>query len=100
MTPEGKVKEKVKKLLISRGVYYIMPMGQAFGRAGVPDFVCCLHGRFFSIETKANGRRPTNLQEYEMHKIRAAGGVAFVINESNLDMLDKMLERWLNESNQ
>ena len=61
MTPEGKVKAKVKAVLDKRGVYYFMPRGTAFGRAGVPDIICCINGRFLAIECKANGNKPSAL---------------------------------------
>ncbi len=45
-----------------------------------------------SIETKAGNNKPTALQERELKQIRDAGGVAFVINETNLDELITWLD--------
>ena len=53
MTPEGKVKATVRKLLAQYGAYYTMPLGAGFGVAGVPDFLCCVDGVFLAVETKA-----------------------------------------------
>ena len=83
-TPEAKVKAQVKKALDSLGAYYFMPATGGFGRSGVPDIVGCINGRFFAVECKAGNNKPTALQEREMNAIRAAGGVALVINETNI----------------
>jgi pantoate kinase len=86
-TPEAKVKEKIKKILKEHGVYYAMPMGTGYGNSGVPDFLCCVGGNFFAIEAKAGKGIPTALQEKNMREIQAAGGIAAVVNEGNLDWL-------------
>ena len=92
MTPEGKVKAKVVKLLKAHGVYYFYPVTGGFGRSGVPDVVCCRNGHFLAIECKAGKNKPTPLQEAEMQKIRDAGGTTMVINETNIDELQFYLE--------
>lgn len=92
MTPEGKVKAKVKKILSEVGAYYAMPVGAGFGNAGVPDFLVCYKGRFIAIETKAKGGKPTKLQIKHIEDIRKAGGAAIVIDETNYDDL----RNWLN----
>ena len=92
MTPEAKVKSKVKKILKEVGAYYAMPMGTGFGNAGVPDFLVCYRGVFFGIEVKANGNNATALQQHHMALIRKAGGRSFIVNETNVDDLRKELE--------
>jgi Holliday junction resolvase len=91
MTPESKVKARVKKILQEVGAYYAMPMGTGFGHSGVPDFLICKAGLFYAIECKANGNKPTALQLNEMKKIRDAGGVTLVVDETNVDKLRKEL---------
>ena len=92
MTPEAKVKKKVKKILEDHGAYYAMPIGAGFGNAGVPDFLICFKGRFIAVECKANGGKTTKLQAKHLEDIRAAGGVAVVIDENNVDDLIGWLE--------
>jgi len=52
-TPEAKVKAAVRKLLVAFGIYHFMPAANGFGRAGIPDIICCFGGRFIAIECKA-----------------------------------------------
>jgi len=92
MTPEGKVKAKIKKILNSWEVYYFMPATYGYGSSGIPDLVACFKGRFIAIECKANGNKPTPLQERNLHEISRTGGAALVINEYNIDLLVKTLE--------
>ena len=93
MTPEGKVKDKVKKVLKEFNAYYVMPMGTGFGNAGVPDFVACHHGVFIGIECKAGSNwNLTSLQRSNLEQILRCGGRSLVINETNVDELRAILE--------
>lgn len=91
MTPEGKVKDKVRKILKEHNVYYFMPATGGYGKSGVPDFVCCVDGVFVGIECKANGNMPTPLQSREIDLIRAAKGYAMVIREDNTDAVHQLI---------
>lgn len=97
MTPESKVKKKVTSILKSYGAYYFYPVTGGFGRSGVPDIVCCLRGKFIGIECKAGDNKPTALQEKNLKDIRESGGFAFVVNEDNIDSLERILEAITNE---
>ena len=91
MTPEGKVKAKVRKFLDSLDrTWYYMPVARGMGVMGIPDFVGVSHGRFFCIEAKAGTARPTLRQTLILSKITLAGGAVFVINEDNLNELEEM----------
>ena len=92
MTPEAKVKAKVKKILMEMEAYYAMPMGTGFFSSGVPDFLVCKGGLFYGIECKANGNKPTALQLKNLEDIRKAGGVAIVVDESNVDQLKELIK--------
>jgi hypothetical protein len=95
MTPEGKVKKKVKAILDELKVYHFSPMQNGMGRAGIPDIVACHNGKFIGIECKAGNNKPTALQERELNRILNAGGEAFVINEENIEQLREELI-WMN----
>jgi hypothetical protein len=92
VTPEAKVKKKVKEILKSMGAYYAMPVATGFASSGVPDFVVCCKGKFYGIECKANGNKPTALQESNLSQIREAGGVALVIDEFNVNNLKELMK--------
>lgn len=79
MTPEGKVKEMVKKLLREMGAYYHMPVMNGMGKPTL-DFICCYKGMFFAIEAKAPGKLTTAIQANTMREIEEYGGKAFMVD--------------------
>ena len=89
MTPEAKVKAKVRKLLDELYIYYFFPATHGYGRSGVPDIIACFCGQFIAIECKADDGKLTALQEREILRIRRAGGDAFLVNEELLDDLNQ-----------
>lgn len=99
MTPEGKVKDRVKKILkkLYADVYIYMPVANGYGRRAAPDFFIIIEGLMFGIETKANGNVPTELQEREMRALRRAGACVLVINEDNVESLPDLIADALNE---
>lgn len=92
MTPEGKVKAKLKKILDEMGIWHFSPFQAGMGRAGIPDIIGCYNGLFVAFECKANGNKPTALQEREINAIRTAKGLAFVVDEHNLDDIKELLQ--------
>jgi len=83
MTPEGKVKKKVKEYLVSIGAWYYMPVSNGMGRSGCPDILICYKGRFMAFETKAPGKlkNTTPNQDREIEGINKAGGMAIVVDD-------------------
>lgn len=82
MTPEGRVKGKVKKMLdvFGTGIYRFMPVQAGFGSVSL-DYLLCVNTRFISIETKAPGKRLTPLQESTKAAMEAAGGVVLIVSD-------------------
>jgi hypothetical protein len=114
-TPEGKVKDRVRKLLNFHGVftiqqaqkilddetsiaviegYFHCPVVNGMGEPTL-DFIGCYLGRFFAIETKAHNKQMTDRQELTATVMREAGGVVFLIND---ETGVEPLKHWLEES--
>jgi hypothetical protein len=89
MTPENRVKARAVTILKAAGAWYCFPATGGYGRSGVPDILVCYKGQFFGIECKADSDRrpPTALQRRELEAIRAAGGIAFVVDTHNVEGL-------------
>lgn len=104
MTPEGKVKLDIKKWLFDHGLiragstkehwpenprgWYYMPMQNGMGVHGIPDFICCVAGKFISIEAKAPGKEPTENQKDRGDEINLAGGTWIVVD--NIQTLNEI----------
>lgn len=98
MTPEGKVKAKVKKVLDNMGAYHFSPATGGYGKSGVPDIVACLRGRFVGIECKAGKNKPTALQEKNLNEIEESGGIAMIVDDRNVDVFAALLSVRLTSS--
>ena len=64
--------------------------GGMYGTAGIPDIIACIGGRFFAFEAKTKDGKATKLQEATIRKIRAAGGVAWVVR--SVDEVREIIE--------
>jgi hypothetical protein len=93
MTPEAKVKAAVVKLLKQYNVYYFSPNTHGYGRSGVPDIICCLNGgKFLAIECKAGKNQPTALQEREIRQIQLRRGLAMVVREDSIPLVEQVIK--------
>lgn len=89
---ESDVKKQVKKILDARGWFWWMPPANGYGVGGIADFNAVKNGTFLAIETKFGSNKPTALQIGFLNSIRAADGLAMVVNDKNIDWLDHFLE--------
>ena len=91
-TPEAKVKAKIKAILKAHNIYYVMPIGTGYGNSGVPDFLCCVNGKFLAIEAKAGKGQATALQLKNLQLVDASGGYSLIIREDNYAYLERIIE--------
>ncbi len=93
MTPEGRVKAAVDRILKRYGTWYVKPVSNGMGRTGIPDYLVCLRGRFLAIECKGTDKqRPTPLQQVQMGLIHKAGGATFIATPGTVPALDVLLQ--------
>ena len=78
MTPEGRVKKLITKILKFYDAYYFMPVQAGYGTMGL-DYHCCSEGRALFIEAKSETGKLSPRQIRLIQRIRASGGVVFVI---------------------
>jgi Holliday junction resolvase len=91
-TPEGEIKDQVRKVLDDMGAYYFFPAANGYGRTGIPDVIACVGGHFVGIECKAGSKQPTALQQRELDNIEKAEGTGILVNADNIDILKDILE--------
>ena len=80
MTPEGKVKAGIDRLLERAKAYQHKPVQNGMGKPALDYHVCC-RGLYAGIEAKAKGEKPTKRQERTMREQYAAGGSVFLIDD-------------------
>jgi hypothetical protein len=77
---ESSITRKILNYLKSvPGCFAWKAHGGMYGYTGIPDIICCYHGRFFGFEVKRPGNKPTAIQEKAIRDIAGAGGTAIVV---------------------
>lgn len=93
-TPEGLVKKEVDRILKKYHVWYFKPVSSGRGKHGIPDYICCLKGRFVALECKGyDDAKPTTLQQRRLEEIQAAGGTTLVVTPAVLPGLEDWVRR-------
>lgn len=80
MTPEGRVKTRLRRALKNCGVdlWQYWPVPRGYGMATL-DCLLCVRGHFVAVETKAPGKKLTPRQKGTWGDIAAAGGNVFQV---------------------
>src|SRR5262245_28113125 len=81
MTPEGYVKREVDKVLALCGkpTWWFKPVQSGYGKRAL-DYVGCLNGRFFAVETKAPGEKLTQFQRLTCLAMHQSGAAVFIVS--------------------
>ena len=76
---EQDIQKKIIKMLEKDYKAYVVKIIQA-NKAGVPDILACINGKFIGIEVKRpkTKNNVSRLQEYNLIMIKQAGGIATV----------------------
>jgi hypothetical protein len=84
MTPEGRVKQRLKAMLKRLGIWFFFPGNNGLGVSGIPDVIAIVCGRFVGIEVKSGPtKKPTALQLKCAKDILAAGGAWFLVYDDD-----------------
>lgn len=92
-TPEGKIKRKLKNMLVRLGVWHFFPSAGPMGKSGIPDVICIVNGLFVGIECKADEKKqPSALQDKIGEQIKQAGGHWYLCRSQNdIDYLENIM---------
>lgn len=82
---EKQFQNKVLAFLQAERIYHIKIWGGGFQRAGIPDLLCCIRGKFVALELKTEKGTATVLQKYNLFQIQEAGGYARVLRPSEFE---------------
>lgn len=79
MAQEKAFENKVKAFLKEQNCWVLKTWSNGVQRSGVPDLLVCCNGYFLGVEIKAENGKPSELQLWNIDKIRGAGGIAIVL---------------------
>lgn len=86
MPRERSIVAAIRRELGRRRVWNFKVHGSESSQAGIPDLICCVPcpdcqlGRFVALEAKVPGKILTPLQALTLDEIRAAGGLAAMVD--------------------
>lgn len=80
MATEKQFENKVKNFLEEQECWFIKYWGgAAYTKSGIPDLLICCNGYFLGVELKGENGKPSELQLWNIEKIRQAKGIGFVL---------------------
>lgn len=82
---EKQFQNVVIQFLHSQNIYYVKIWGGGFQKAGIPDLLCCIRGKFVALELKTEKGKPSVLQKFNIYKIQESGGYARVLRPSEFE---------------
>lgn len=98
MAQEKNFENKIKAWLKDHDCYFVKFFANRMTKTGVPDILASVNGYFVGIEVKAQNGRPSELQLYNVRKIRESGGFAYIVYPSGWDELKEILAGLLKDN--
>lgn len=91
MAQEKTFENKIKKFLDENNCWYVKFFANGYTKKGVPDLLCCVNGYFLAIEVKAENGKATDLQRWNIEKIKKAGGRALILKPSQFEEFKRLI---------
>lgn len=95
MAAEAKLQRQLIKFLTEKNIYHFKTI--ASNKAGIPDVVACIDGKFVTVEVKSDTGIQSRLQKYNQRRIEEEGGYYFLLCPFNQSVIFKSLERLMFE---
>lgn len=79
--PESRLQRRIREALeieFPRSFWFKVH-GGPFTRAGIPDLVGCVNGRFFALEVKQPGEEASRVQRKRIAQLTRAGATSDVV---------------------
>ncbi len=92
---EKQFENKIKKYLKDNNCWFTKIWGGGFQRAGIPDLLACIGGRFVAIEVKGSNGQPSELQKYHLREINKSGGVGTMVYPEDWEEFKKLVDELL-----
>ncbi len=93
MGQEKNFENRVKKWLRDNGCYVVKYYGCGTTRAGVPDLLVCVNGRFVAVELKSDDGVVSQLQYRHIQRIIDSGGDALVLRPGEFEKFKAYIRR-------
>lgn len=91
MAAEKNFENRLKKFLEDEGCWFVKFFANAYTKSGIPDLLVCCNGYFVGVEVKAPNGKPSELQLWNIEKIKESGGIAMVLYPKDFDDFKKLI---------
>ena len=98
MAQEKSFENKIKDFLQKENVWFVKFFANAFTKKGIPDLLCCVNGFFVAVEVKAENGKPSDLQKWNIDKIRNCKGIAIILYPKQFESFKRLI-KMLKEKN-
>lgn len=89
---EKQFENHVKEYLKQHGCWILKTWSNGIQRKGVPDLLVCCKGYFVAVELKAEDGHASDLQQWNIEKIRKSGGIALVLYPDEFEAFKQLIE--------
>lgn len=94
MAAEKVYENKIKQFLsLLPNTWFYKHHATRYGKAGIPDIIACINGRFVGIEVKAPKGKASPLQERNIKLINDNGGYGVIVKPDDFEELKINLKR-------
>jgi hypothetical protein len=82
--PESRLQRRIRAALEARWPtsFWTKYWGGPFTRAGIPDLIGCVQGRFVALEVKRPGEEASRIQIIRMTDLASAGAIVGVVRDA------------------
>ena len=91
MAQEKQFENRIKRYLTEKGIWHVKYFANGFTKSGIPDILACCNGHFLGVELKGPKGRPSELQKWNIQKIKEAGGIAMVLYPKDFDDFKELI---------
>ena len=97
MTSEAVVLRRLIRILEEYGVYYVRVIQAS--RAGSPDLIACLRGKFYAFETKGTRGQLSELQKLVRRRVGRSMGIFLTVYPDDLQRVESMVRHMMRLTN-
>lgn len=83
---------QIKKYLKEQDCWYVKFFANSYTKKGIPDLLCCVNGHFVAIEVKAANGKPSELQEWNIQKIKDARGIGIILYPKDFNKFKQLVQ--------
>lgn len=91
MAQEKQFENKIKSFLKDNNCWVVKYFSNSYTKRGIPDLLACVNGHFVAIEVKASNGKPSELQIYNINKIKESGGIALILYPEGFEDFKKLI---------